>query len=142
MFYCYFSYHALFDIVEDLDDETKYKLATDMALASITGEEIFNFGEVIATPILNSLIDTPNQWLRDIVHALYSGDIDQFNLIIDQSKEQIRTQPAMMARFDLLKEKVVLLCVMNIAFERPSHDRQILLSDIADRARIPVNQVH
>jgi hypothetical protein len=31
--------------VEDLSPEQRYTLATDMALASITGEDIFNFGE-------------------------------------------------------------------------------------------------
>jgi len=35
----------------------------------------------------------------------------------------------------------VLLALMNIAFERPSHDRQIHFSDIAARTRIPTDQV-
>jgi 26S proteasome regulatory subunit N9 len=56
--------------VEELSQETQYKLATDMALASITDEDIFNFGEVIATPILKALEGTPNEWLRDLVVAL------------------------------------------------------------------------
>lgn len=32
-----------------------YELATDMALAALSGENIYNFGEVIATPILATL---------------------------------------------------------------------------------------
>eukprot|EP01032_Pedospumella_encystans_P031310 gene31310-35342_t len=39
--------------VEDLSAEERYTLATDMALASVTGDDIYNFGEVLATPILS-----------------------------------------------------------------------------------------
>lgn len=127
--------------VEDLDPEVKYKLATDMALASITGEDIFNFGEVIATPILGCLLGTPNEWLHSLVHSLNSGDIDQFNLIVDKYKEQFYAQPALVTRHEVVKQKVALLCLMNIAFERSSNDRQIKLCDIATATRIPINEV-
>ena len=36
---------------------------------------------------------------------------------------------------------MVLLALMNIAFERQSHDREISFSDIASRTRIPESQV-
>lgn len=127
--------------VEELHPEMKYKLATDMALASITGENIFNFGEVIATPILQSLVDTPNEWLRSLVHSLDNGDIDQFNMTIDANQENYNKHPALAARKELLKQKVVLLCLMNLVFQRPSHDREIPLRDIASATRIPLSQV-
>jgi len=127
--------------VEDLNPEVQYKLATDMALASITGEDIFNFGEVIATPILRCLVGTPNEWLHDLVLSLNSGDIDQFNLIVDKYKEQYYSQPALASMHEKVKQKVVLLCLMNIAFERSSNDRQIRLCDIATATRIPLVDV-
>lgn len=127
--------------VEELSQETQYKLATDMALASITGEDIFNFGEVIATPILKALEGTPNEWLRDLVVALNSGDIDNFNMIVDRNRAEYGTQPALMTRHETVKQKVVLLCLMNLAFDRPSNEREIGLSEIADATRIPLEQV-
>jgi 26S proteasome regulatory subunit N9 len=127
--------------VEELSQEMQYKLATDMALASITGEDIFNFGEVIATPILKALDGTPNEWLRDLVVALNSGDIDNFNLIVDTNRTEYGTQPALMSRHETVKQKVVLLCLMNLAFDRPSNAREIGLSEIADATRIPLEQV-
>ena len=59
--------------VEELPMDLRYVLATDMALASITGEDIFNFGEVIATPILSALQGSPNEWLYNLVLALNKG---------------------------------------------------------------------
>jgi hypothetical protein len=35
----------------------------------------------------------------------------------------------------------VLLCLLNIAFERPSHDRTISFAVIAAKTRIPIEQV-
>eukprot|EP01035_Chromulina_nebulosa_P026254 gene26254-34344_t len=127
--------------VDDLSSESKYILATDMALASITGDDIFNFGEVIATPILSVLVGTPNQWLRDLVYALNSGKIDDFNLIVGANKESYSQQPALANRHEIVKQKVVLLCVLNIAFERSANDRLIPFEEIAATARIPIDQV-
>ena len=127
--------------VDDLSSESKYILATDMALASITGDDIFNFGEVIATPILSVLVGTPNQWLRDLVYALNSGKIDDFNLIVGANKESYSQQPALANRHEIVKQKVVLLCVLNIAFERSANDRLIPFEEIAVTARIPIDQV-
>lgn len=127
--------------IDDLSSESKYILATDMALASITGDDIFNFGEVIATPILSVLVGTPNQWLRDLVYALNSGKIDDFNLIVGANKESYYQQPALANRHEIVKQKVVLLCVLNIAFERSANDRLIRFEEIAATARIPIDQV-
>jgi len=121
--------------------EEKYVLATDVALASITGENIFNFGEVITTPILVALKGSPNQWMHDLVLAMNRGSIDEFNSIVDANRAQYFAQPSLSSRHDNIKKKIVLLALMNIAFERPSHDRQILFADISARTRIPMDQV-
>jgi 26S proteasome regulatory subunit N9 len=98
-------------------------------------------GEVIATPILNSLKGTPNVWLEDLVMALHKGDIDNFNVIVNTYKTQYFDQPSLKAKHEDIKKKVVLLCLLNIAFRRPSHDRTIAFSDIARETRIPIDQV-
>jgi 26S proteasome regulatory subunit N9 len=96
---------------------------------------------VIATPILGALVGTPNEWLRDLVMVLHRGDIDGFNLIVDAHKEAYLAQPALAAANEEVKKKVVLLSLLNIAFERPPHERTISFADIASRNRIPLDQV-
>lgn len=73
--------------------------------------------------------------------ALHKGDIDNFNFIIDTYKNQYFSQPSLAAKHEDIKKKVVLLCLLNIAFERPSHDRTISFVDIASKTRIPLDQV-
>lgn len=51
----------------------RYALATDMALAALAGEGVYNFGEVLATPLLAELQESPNEYLRELVIALNQG---------------------------------------------------------------------
>jgi len=127
--------------VEDLSEEERYSLATDMSLAAITGDGVYNFGEVIATPILAYLENTPNQWLRDLIFALHRGDIEAFNTVVDAFREQYFGQTALKSRHEFVKQKVVLLSLMTMVFERPAHERAVSFAAIAERTKLPLDQV-
>lgn len=64
-----------------------------------------------------------------------------FNMIVDNYKVQYFAQPALAAKHEDVKKKIVLLCLLNIAFEKPSYDRNITFTEIANKTRIPVDQV-
>lgn len=112
-----------------------------MALSSVTGDDIYNFGEVLATPILSCLKGTCNEWLLHLVESMNGGDVVHFNSMIEAHKSQYFAQPALANRHDVVKQKIALLSILNVAFERPSHDRQIPFSVIASRACIAIDQV-
>jgi 26S proteasome regulatory subunit N9 len=127
--------------VDDLTSSEKYAIATDIALSSICGEDIYNFGEVLATPVLESLKETDNAFLYDLIVALNRGIIDEFNVLVDSNNAKIATFPALQNNLEDIKKKLVLLALMNIAFERSSHDRQIGFDAIASRIQIDISQV-
>lgn len=127
--------------VEALLPEEAAVLAADMALASVTGADIFNFGEVLATPILGCLANTPNAWLQTLVRALHHGSIDEFNDVVDANRAAYFAQPALANAHEVVKKKVVMLALVNIAFERGSNDRTVRFSDIAARTYVPLDQV-
>jgi hypothetical protein len=56
------------------------------SLAAITGDGVFNFGEVVATAAVRSLAGTPNAWLGELLQAFNRGDIDAFNTITADNK--------------------------------------------------------
>lgn len=47
----------------------RYNLAVDLSLAALTGDGVFNFGEVLATPLLAVLQSTPHAWLSELLQA-------------------------------------------------------------------------
>lgn len=116
-------------------------LATDMALAALCGENLYNFGEIIATPVLSTLLNTPNSWLFDLVLCLNNGDIASFNDVIQRYSEVYFSHPTLAAFHDAIKQKVVLLSLMSLVFRRSSHDRCISYQEIADNSKIPLDQV-
>jgi len=95
----------------------------------------------LATPIIGVLVGTPNQWLHDIVTALSIGDIDTFTTTMELHREKYFSQIALSSSVELVKRKAVLLTLVNMAFERPAHDRSINFTDISRRTRIPIDQV-
>lgn len=127
--------------VEDFSDEEKYVLATDMAIAAVVGEMVYNFGEVVATPILSCLKDTPNQWIYDLVIAVHEGDIDKFNTVVSAESSQYSSQPALVRDHEAIKQKVVLIALMNLVYDKPAHERTIEYAEIARVVRIPLDQV-
>ena len=76
-----------------------------------------------------------------LVIALHKGEIDNFNQIVGTYSSQYYAQPALAAKHDDVKKKVVLLCLLNIAFLKPSYDRNITFTEIAEKTRIPIEQV-
>jgi hypothetical protein len=68
--------------------------------------------------------------------------VDQFVLLAEQHRAAYQSQPALVNRAEFVKEKVVLLALMNLVFDTPAHDRTIPFARIAERGRLPVDQVH
>jgi len=112
-----------------------------MAIAAIVGDMVYNFGEVIATPILSCLKDTPNQWIYNLVVAVHQGDIDKFNAVISDDGSNYSSQPALVSNHEAIKQKVVLVAVMNLVYDKPAHERTISYTEIARAVRIPLDQV-
>lgn len=125
----------------NMHEDEKYILATDVAIAAVAGEGVYNFGELIATPVLESLKKSANEWLFNLVMALHQGDIDSFNIIVGTCRNSFDSQPALASRREQIKQKVVLLALMNMVFRRPSHDRTITYQEIAETTRISIEQV-
>lgn len=127
--------------VETLSPAQATSLATDMSLAAISGDAVYNFGEVLDSPIVNALAGTDNAWLVELLRCFHRGNVDQFNTLVDAHSEQYYAQPALKLRHEFIKEKLALLCLMNFLFETPAQDRNISFTAVAERTRLPVDQV-
>lgn len=127
--------------LESMPTRERVALATDMALAAMSGKNVYNFGEVLSAPILGALQGTANEWLLQLLQALNQGSIDEFTMIIDSHRDQFEAEPVLASCLEDLKQKAVLLCVMNLVFERPSHERTISFDDIANRTHMAQDQV-
>ena len=64
-------------------------------LAALLGSGVYNFGELLAHPILEALKDTPNAWLVDLLQVFNAGDIRGFEAAAQHWKTQVRGASAL-----------------------------------------------
>uniref|UniRef100_A0A2P2HY97 26S proteasome non-ATPase regulatory subunit 13 n=1 Tax=Hirondellea gigas TaxID=1518452 RepID=A0A2P2HY97_9CRUS len=119
------------------DETERAQQAFYIGLAALLGEGIYNFGELLAHPILESLKGTSNEWLMELLLAFNAGNIS----IFERMRAQWSTQPDLLAKEMELREKIRLLCLMEMTFKRKAFDRQLKFEEVAEETGLPVNQV-
>jgi 26S proteasome regulatory subunit N9 len=92
-------------------------------------------------PILASLSGSPHAWLADLMRAYQSGSIDGFNQVVSEHRAAFEAQPALAANVSVLKEKIALLAIMELAATKPGVDRSIPVADLSRVTRLPGDQV-
>ncbi|OON16419.1 PCI domain protein, partial [Opisthorchis viverrini] len=122
--------------LSDLSREEQHAWAFSVGLAAILGEGVYNFGELLTHDVLNSLLDTPDAWLIDLLNAFNRGDISQLEAL----RSQWSTQADLVAAESRLKDKVTLLCLAEMIFRRPPNKRTLTFAEITAATRVPEDQ--
>ncbi|KAL9350265.1 hypothetical protein Peur_057520 [Populus x canadensis] len=133
--------YLAYTAVESLSDSFKLDLAFDLSLSALLGDNIYNFGELLAHPIIKSLLGTQVEWLYYILQAFNSGDLVRYQELCRVHNTALRAQPALVQNEQKLLEKINILCLMEIIFSRPSENRTIPLNVIAERTKLSVEDV-
>ncbi|KAL8586610.1 26S proteasome non-ATPase regulatory subunit 13 [Nucella lapillus] len=121
----------------DIPSDEQAERAFNLGLAAVLGEGVYNFGELLAHDILLALKGTDKEWLVDLLYAFNSGNISKF----DDLKKSWVGQPDLAAAELAMRQKISLLCLMEMTFQRPATDRQLTFQIIAQTARIPAIEV-
>ncbi|KAL1829892.1 hypothetical protein DCAR_0209277 [Daucus carota subsp. sativus] len=133
--------YLAYTTVDTLSEAFKLDLAFDLSLSALLGENIYNFGELLAHPIIKSLLGTKVEWLYYILESFNSGDLVRYQELCRVHNASLSAQPALVENEKKLLEKINILCLMEIIFSRPSEERTIPLSIIADRTKLTVEDV-
>ncbi|XP_077237840.1 26S proteasome non-ATPase regulatory subunit 13 homolog B [Tasmannia lanceolata] len=133
--------YLAYTTVESLSETFKLDLAFDLSLSALLGDNIYNFGELLAHPIIKSLSGTNVEWLYYILQAFNAGDLVRYQELCRVHNAALSAQPALVSNEKKLLEKINILCLMEIIFSRPSEDRTIPLNIIAERTRLSVEDV-
>ncbi|XP_037479208.1 26S proteasome non-ATPase regulatory subunit 13 homolog B-like [Triticum dicoccoides] len=133
--------YLAYTTVESLSEPFKQNLAFDLSLAALLGDNIYNFGELLAHPIIHSLVGTSVEWIYHILQAFNSGNLASYQELCKVHAAALSAQPALVQKERELLEKINILCLMEIIFSRASQDRTIPLSTIAEQTRLSVEDV-
>lgn len=123
--------------LDGMSVEEKRGWASTVAIAALLGKGVYNFGELLMHEVLTSLDGTDQSWLKQLLLAFNKGDIAAFA----QLRPKWSGQPDLAKQEQFLKQKVTLMCLIELAFKRPTTQRQIPFSEISQATMVPVEEV-
>ncbi|XP_034186446.1 regulatory particle non-ATPase 9 isoform X2 [Osmia lignaria lignaria] len=86
-----------------------------LGLAALLGEGVYNLGELLAHPVLQSLKEKLKpQWSK----------------VADLAAQELK-----------LRQKISLLCLMEMTFKRQANNRQLTFAEISQETRLPLGEV-
>ncbi|XP_050587973.1 26S proteasome non-ATPase regulatory subunit 13 isoform X2 [Bombus affinis] len=118
--------------LNNLSRQEQEQHAFFLGLAALLGEGVYNLGELLAHPVLQSLKGTPNSWLVDLLQAFNAGDI----VALEKLKPQWSKVADLAAQELKLRQKISLLCLMEMTFKR-----QLTFAEISQETRLPLGEV-
>uniref|UniRef100_A0A915P827 26S proteasome non-ATPase regulatory subunit 13 n=1 Tax=Meloidogyne floridensis TaxID=298350 RepID=A0A915P827_9BILA len=124
--------------LENLKMTEREEYALLLCVAALLGEGVYNFGELLAHPILEALMGGPKEWIVNALYALNAGDWNEF----DKFKGKLQDEAVdISANMKLIEEKLRLLCLMEMAARHPPKQRNLSFANIAKTAHLEEDQV-
>jgi 26S proteasome regulatory subunit N9 len=106
-------------------------------VAALVSDSIYNFGELLLHPILDSLTETPHAWLRDLLFAFNRGDLTAYDVLAGNvSKNKLLD-----SHRQFLYIKISLAALTEAVFRRPPHDRTMTFSTISTETKVKPDEI-
>ena len=126
-----------------LEPKVQYALARDMCLAALTGKGIYDFGQIVYHPanVLEVLKGTELEWLVQIMDLAIWGKVEEWTKMKSTHGAVMEQQVALQNRLSFVEEKIALLALVHMVFERESGSKTISFEQVAERVQIQMEQV-
>ena len=129
-------YLACIDLA-DLTREERESRAYALSVAALVSDSIYNFGELLLHPILDSLVNTAHAWLRDLLFAFNRGDLAAYDVLAGNiSKNELLNEHRI-----FLYQKISLSALTETVFKRPPHDRAMSFATISHETKVQPNEI-
>jgi 26S proteasome regulatory subunit N9 len=123
--------------LSDLTPQERQDRAYTLSISALISDKIFNFGELLLHPILDSLKDTSNSWLRDLLFTFNRGDLVAWDALTNN----ISNNKHLKEHMEWLYEKISLAALTEAVFRRPPHDRAMTFQTIAEETKVQPEEI-
>jgi 26S proteasome regulatory subunit N9 len=121
----------------DLTLEDRRTRAHDLAISALLGDTIYNFGELLMHPILDSLDETPFEWIKRLLFAFNEGNIGKFEAL----SPHFSKQPILQENYPFLRQKICLMALIEAVFKRSALNRTMTFQAISEETKLPRDEV-
>lgn len=125
-YHCALLYLACIDATLPL--EQQQQRAHDLCMAALLATRIYNFGELVQHPVLNSLRHSEWSWLGELVLTVNEGGVPRFNQLRAVFVEK---SPLLKNALPFLEQKICLMALCESVFKRHTSERTLPFSVIA-----------
>ncbi|KAF3907075.1 hypothetical protein ABW21_db0201090 [Orbilia brochopaga] len=123
--------------IDELAPEDRQSRAYHLAVSALAADTIYNFGELLLHPILDSLKNTQHEWIHALLYAFNDGNIGKYEaLTVHLSKE-----PILSSREDFLRRKIRLSALTEAVFVRPPNERALSFATIVKETQVSPDEV-
>ena len=129
-------YLACVDLAKLTEEEARVR-AYDLSVAALVSDSIYNFGELLLHPILNSLTGTEHDWLRELLFAFNRGDLARYEAL----QSNLPKCSLLEERKIFLWQKISLSALTEAVFRRPPHDRAMTFETISRETRVQPDEI-
>jgi 26S proteasome regulatory subunit N9 len=135
-----FYQHALFYLSTSRETDN-HVLAYDLCMAALFSVKVCSFGQIAAHKILDSLKDTPNDWLRSLILLLDSGESDTIPEFNEKFAPIIMANDVFKSYISVIQQKLALSVFLQLIFARPFDSRIFDFQEISTACHVPLESV-
>ncbi|KAJ7756770.1 hypothetical protein DFH07DRAFT_819878 [Mycena maculata] len=125
------------NLATDMSPEDRLARAHDLGISAFLGDTIYNFGELLMHPILDSLDGTPHEWIKKLLFTFNEGNIGKFEALAPLFPKE----PILQENYAFLRQKICLMALIESVFKRAADNRTMSFQTIAEETRLPLDEV-
>ncbi|KAI7155191.1 hypothetical protein KC352_g27692, partial [Hortaea werneckii] len=123
--------------LEEMQERERQRLAYDLSIAALVSDSIYNFGELLLHPILDSLTKTEHAWLRDLLFAFNRGDLGAYQIL----QNHLNANRLLQQHQEFLYQKISLSALTQLVFSRSPQDRSMTFQTISDETKVAPDEI-
>ncbi|KAF7846139.1 hypothetical protein BT93_L5153 [Corymbia citriodora subsp. variegata] len=123
--------------LQDISTHDRQRIAYDLSIAALVSDSIYNFGELLLHPILDSLSKTDYDWLRDLLFAFNRGDLHAYNIL----QQHLSANTLLQEHQQFLYQKISLSALTQLVFSRAPQDRSMTFTTISQETKVQQDEI-
>ena len=101
-----------------------------MSVASLIGEKMFNFAELIEKDFFRLLAKSEYEWIYYLILSFNSAKVDQFLKMLHDYSEAIRRDPVLNSHLEFLEVKIKIAALLDLVFSKNKNERVLTYREI------------
>jgi 26S proteasome regulatory subunit N9 len=112
-----------------------------MSVASLIGEKMFNFAELIEKDFFKILSNSEFDWIYYLILSFNSAKVDQFLQMTNKYEKQIKNDKDLSSRLEFLNEKIRIAALLEIIFQKNKNERVLNYKEISNACHCDMDQI-